>query len=657
MEPLSRSQKVYFGILGSLALAFILYLIFGPKPWIDGMGPRLEAGKKLRSIDYVVTFSFWAALINLLICLALLPLSRFILKPLPKRNPSHPASSPGPSRRTLTIGLLLAVILAAVFNAPRLDMSLWGDEEFTMREFVIGEPYRDDDGKVQIEPLPWHKTIWEYRTTNNHILYSILGRISHSFVPTPSAPDRTYFSERALHMPPYLAGLAAVAAIGIFTALAGFPRAALTAAFLFAIHPWFTRYGVEARGYALILFLQPFAMITLLRAFATGKWAWWLLYGASLFLLFWAFPGTVYFIVLINLAALAALLFTVPRQFATPAAARLPLFIRFCVANLVAAMLLLQLFSPCVIPFKQWVDRPRAHGELGWTWLQDALSYLGFGFPWRPWESDNPLAVTLSDFKADHPTLFLLTLTLALALALLGAIRLAAAKSPARWLLLPIVLPLAVAYVHNSLTGNLMMHWYAVGSLPGLVILWALGADTLTKLIPSKILPHIARPALPALFILAFFALTHSQRQILWKHPVEPLYECVQSMRNILNPSHPDIDEVMTLGFHMYSVGYDPAVIRLNTKEYAIGEPTEQAAVNEFIAALKEADTSNRPLHVNIAQQPFARLMLPALMEILDNEDVFEVVKIHYGLQSPCTRTIYRYRPGSVASLSNSNSS
>ncbi|MEM8952576.1 MAG: hypothetical protein AAGD22_00350 [Verrucomicrobiota bacterium] len=657
MEPSPRSRKILATIVGTFALAFLLYLILGPKPWNAGMSPRLDAGKSLRAIDYVVSFSYWSALVNLVICGVLFSLKNIILFPLPPPIQLVSHSENTPSFRAFMVGLVLTVIVAAVFNAPRLDMSLWGDEVFTMREFVIGEPYRDESGKIQIEPIPWHKTIWEYRTTNNHILYSILGRISHSFVQTPSEPDRTYFSERALHMPPYLAGLAAVAAVGIFTWLAGFRRAALLAAILLAIHPWFTRYGVEARGYALILFLQPFAMIALLRALVTGRWAWWLAYGASLFLLFWAFPGTVYFIVLLNVAALAALVFSAKRHFSRPSLARRALFTRFAIGNLLAAMLLLQLFSPCIIPFKKWTDRPRAHGDLGWPWLQDALSYLGFGFPWRPWETDNPLAITLSSFKSDHPAPFFLALSLAIALAAIGSFRLAQAPSPARWLLIPIVLPLALAYIHNSITGNLMMHWYAVGSLPGLVTVWAIGVTGIAKAFPASKPRRMASFALPALAVVAFFVFTHPQRKILWKHPVEPLYECVKSMRKILNPNHPDIDEVMTLGFHMYSVGYDPAVIRINTKEYAIGGPTEQAAVDEFIAAMNEADSSDRQLHVNIAQQPFARLMLPALMEILDNQEIFELVRVHHGLQSPCTRTIYRYKPGSVASLQLNNQS
>jgi hypothetical protein len=652
-SALPRSRQIYYSILGGLTLALTLYLIAGPKPWLEGMGPRLETGGKLRAIDYVVTFSYWSAAVNLAICLALLALAPWILTPLPPPRQAPASNTPvGPSLRLFALGLTLAVILAAFFNAPRLGMSLWGDEDLTMREFVIGEPFRNDEtGSVEIEKLPWHKTIWEYRTTNNHILYSILGRISHSFVNTPAAPDRTYFSEVALHMPSYLAGLAAVAAVAIFTWLAGFRYAALPAAFLLALHPWFTRYGVEARGYALILFLQPFAMIAALRAMATGKWAWWLTYGLSTFLAFYAFPGTIYFILLLNVAVLAAILFTAPQGYRRPPEARRALFIRFCMGNLLAAMLVLQLFSPCVIPFKKWLDRPRAHGELGWAWLQDTLSYLGFGFPWRPWEAGNPYAVTLSRFRIDHPALFHFTLALALLLALVGLARLLMAKGPARWLALPVFLPLVVAYFHNSITGNLMMHWYAVGSLPGLVILWGIGCSTPAKLFPAGPTRTLATTIAASLIVAGFFALTHAQRKILWERPVEPLYEAVRSMRNIINPSHPDIDEVMTLGFHMYSVGYDPAVFRVNTRDYAIGEESERLAVEQFKYALREADATQRPLHVNIAQQAFARLMLPALMKILDDENVFERVAVFHGLQSPCTRTIYRYIPGSVTSL------
>jgi mannosyltransferase len=84
-----------------------------------------------------------------------------------------------------------------------------------------------------------------------------------------------------LRVPSLLAGLAAVPltyALGRRTA--GL-TAGLVGAALIALSPFQIFYATEARAYELVMLFCLLAAVTLLRALDTGRWQWWLAYGAS----------------------------------------------------------------------------------------------------------------------------------------------------------------------------------------------------------------------------------------------------------------------------------------------------------------------------------------------------------------------------------------
>ena len=54
-------------------------------------------------------------------------------------------------------------------------------------------------------------------------------------------------------MPALLASCAAVILLGLLLRQWGHPGAGATAALVLAIHPWYIRYGVDARAYALVV--------------------------------------------------------------------------------------------------------------------------------------------------------------------------------------------------------------------------------------------------------------------------------------------------------------------------------------------------------------------------------------------------------------------
>ncbi len=628
-RALPAPSRIYYSLLTLAAAACTLYLAAGPKPWEKGIGPRLETGKSVGIREYIVSGEYWAAAINLALSLLLLGAGRWLLAPAPAAcsaplTPSKSPSKEGPSARIVSMALAAAVALSAWINAPLLTQSLWGDEEFTMRKHIVGEVARDPStGELALEDLSWQTTLWLYKNPNNHIFFTILSRLSHSLVPKITAPDRPYFSEFALRLPAYLAGIAAVWACGYFLCSLGHRRAALLAPFLLAVHPWFIRYSAQARGYSLVLLFQLICLILLVRCLQSGRWKWWMLYAWAQFLLFYTNPATLYFILTLNAAALLLIL-TTGRAF---------LVRRWIVAGVTSAMAVIQMMAPCLLPFQAWLQRPRAQGAPGLSWIRDTLGYLATGIPWSPWEQNNPLAHSLFGMAHGHSAFMGFLALLAMVALLLGVWHLAR-RAPWRWLLLPLLLPAPLTVLHNTLAGNLLYHWYLIGSVPAVVMLWALGAEFSSRAARDPSTRSQAFLGVGLTLGILFFTITRQQRRIERTKPVEPNRESVLLTREIINPFDPRIDDVMTVGFHMFTIGYDPALRRVRT-------------FPEFTGVLREADDAGKPLHVNLAQPGMARIHFPEIMATLENSQYFTWVETLHGLHDPCTRYVYRYRPDS----------
>ena len=157
----------------------------------------------------------------------------------------------------------------ALLGFPRLSQSLWADEEYCVRRCVLGGYRVQEDGTVELKKLPWKSTLWNY-TTTNHIFQSILARLSHSVWRTIARPTGLQFSEAAVRLPSYLAGILAVGAIGLLAARFGLAWEGALAAWLIAIHPWHMRFTTEARGYGLVALMIPVSCLLAVCALNRG---------------------------------------------------------------------------------------------------------------------------------------------------------------------------------------------------------------------------------------------------------------------------------------------------------------------------------------------------------------------------------------------------
>ena len=159
------------------ALLLVLHLVFGENPWSSGAWERLEWGQNVRPVD-AMTFTWLAALGNLAIVALLFATARGWLRPMREEGPASfeaPRARDTTVRRVLVAGAMLVLLVQCW---PRMDHSLWTDEEYSARRSVVGAYEVEPDGTVEWEKVGWRETLWAYRQPNNHVPFSILSRLS-----------------------------------------------------------------------------------------------------------------------------------------------------------------------------------------------------------------------------------------------------------------------------------------------------------------------------------------------------------------------------------------------------------------------------------------------------------------------------------------------
>jgi hypothetical protein len=116
---------------------------------------------------------------------------------------------------------------------------------FVVRVLALGEPMRYDESVTYLQFVrqPWHTTVSSYPYPNNHVLFSLLAKLTSGFVP---------FRPWTIRLPALLAGMATVPltyAVGraLSTRLVGLLASALVAASTPLV-----LFSANARGYSLV---------------------------------------------------------------------------------------------------------------------------------------------------------------------------------------------------------------------------------------------------------------------------------------------------------------------------------------------------------------------------------------------------------------------
>jgi hypothetical protein len=606
-------------VLGLVGAALAVWLLLADKPWSVLPGTRL----KIRHL--VTIYTWWGGLFALTVTASLALLCPWWASGRPSGRPAQSQPAPG----WFWPMILSAMILGAILAYPRLDHSLWDDEELCVRDSLAGK-FRVDEksGQPRFFFLKWQDTIFGYDTPNNHVLHSLLARASNEAALALSGPRELPFSESALRLPAYVFGILAIGALGWFLLDAGFPAAGALAAFLLAIHPWQIRYASEARGYSLIMLLVSVLFVCWRRAVTLGTWKWWAACAAVQFALLYTYPGMLFLLLTINLLTLPALAFSreSPGPFREQSG-------RWFVANACAAAVTVILMLPLVPQARIYFDHESSRQiELGWPWIRSTLSFLLAGVSWAS-SADH---VALSQLAEVHPWVLAGFVASLLVLLAAGTI-VFASRSRLHACIAAVILLTPILTILLSRARKMMIYEsYIIYALPGLVALAAVGAAAAARGLSRWPGGRITGPAFCAGLVLLYAAATHTFRDWIITHPLQQIRESVLACRPGLDPADPRQQDILTASFCIPPYLYDAHMTRADSAD-------------EFIALLAEADQTGKTLFVNIGMPWAAEEYSPRMWAMFTDDRLFGERQQFLGLDAGLNRLVARYKPGSAA--------
>ncbi|MEX1045560.1 MAG: glycosyltransferase family 39 protein [Chthoniobacterales bacterium] len=600
-------------LLGIAALVLAIVLLAAPKPGLTD--------------DPVKLGQWWGALAALVLTTLLAVTAPWWTRP-PRGGETSPPMRP-PTPRWFWPLVAVAMLGTAIMGSMRLNHDLWDDEEYTLRRFVQGSfrPAKDaTDGRVEFREVAAGRAFHDYRKPNNHILHSLLARLSVSAWKPWRDPAHAPFSEAALRVPAYLFGIAAVATIALLLKELGLARAGVWAAFLLAAHPWHLRYASEARGYSIVLCLLPLLLVFWLRALRDGRWRWWNAVAATSFALLYTYPATLYPVGFLGVVTL--LLLTVTKA----APDRVTALARWLASSTLAAAAFLVLFAPCVPQLLHYLARDRSQGGMGDWWLREFGAQLFTGMAWFKSKDLAAPQPELFAVATQHPALFQTLLLASLAMVILGAARLFSRGALPAAVTVTLVVPAALAYFAALRSGTFLYEWYLIYLLPGVIALLATGLDSTAQPFRRFAWSGAVPALLLALFLGGYLFLTSEARTWLLGRPLQPMSESVLLTRETTLPNYPGHNRVITASFNTPAFLYDPHGVQAKSME-------------ELRALIRQSKERGVPLYLNVGNPWAASYHHPEMYKLMTESGSFEVIAHLPGFDPTLDRIVARYKP------------
>lgn len=622
--PGSRFRTLTLLCLWGLAFLCLFWVLRRAGSFPHAIDLRIATDSSIRLIDYIQTGLWWGAFLNLWACLFLIFTRDWWLVRFENIGNLLPKPKLDMDRRWFWGILCVIFLLAAVFWAPRISLSLYNDEAYSLRSYWSGHGAWTEDGEPAFDHVTWAEILWHNREGNNHILYSIGARLSlDAWRWWVDAPEGA-FSEAALRTPAFLAGLGSLVAVALLLKSLGWGRAGLLAAAFLVLHPWHFRYVTEARGYALALLLVPLILWLAVRALRSGQARWWIAFGAAQFALLYGYVGAFYAPLLLNVGILGWFLWKYWQGTTYPVWNQAG---RWMAANLMGAMVFIQLMAPAIPQIISVSREERRQGALTWEWFTDFWSSMGTGVTWVHYDPGNPLYHSVTSLQEVWPWLPWMVAGLFPLLCLMGLIRLCGNGSFGILIAVPTALTIPMSLMHSSAVLHI---WYLVFMVPLVFALVALAFDWPV----SRILKGWSRDAgswLVALTVLGVYGwLMSPQLQVVRAHSKESLREVVSTIRG---PSE---------WYPVYQ--QDPVVFAFLTN-ISIYDPSLVWSfdVEDLVAVMEETHREERDLYVTFAGRPLLEARFPELLELVEESGQFQQVAVLHGLEeAQFTHYIYR---------------
>ena len=620
-----------FLVLIAVVAGLAWYLATGENPWDRGIPERMKAGERLSIRDNIVGGLWLAAVLNLVLAMGLLALAKFWGRKTEPLSPPPVTPVQAVPNRWFWIAVLIAVIVGGWIRAPRLNQSLWNDEEQAFRKFTWGQHavIEGEDGKERLEfrPTGWDRALFYSVNGNNHVVHTTAAKALHGLWRKFQDDGEERFNLAVIRTEPFLSGLLAIIMIAVWLRGIGFPVAGAAASWLLALHPWHLRYSVEARGYSALLLFVILAFLFLGLALRTKRWRWWLAYGASQSLYLLCFAGAVYLAVAVNLVALGTLIL---RRDGIG-------FWRWLVACVLGAMLFLQVMVAPALRFMEWVEDPDVLPfSMDLAFFRDFWSHLLMG---TPWTSGNPDLHRFTSFRDEAARSGIRTFGLKIWLPLLlvgGAFFSAWRNVELRRFFGSLLLAAVIIWIHNILSDLTFFVWYALYLLLGFVVALALVPEWVAGTWGGKRGALTVATAGAVLVVTSYAWLTHEPRSRLRdfdRHPMQQAVKLVRGESPALGENQRDLLTASVGSGANQLQTYDPWLTWLKK-------------ASDLDAVMAESRETGKPLVVYCCSPRQVERQMGELFATLEDRATFDV-ELHeslIGLEEYWSFRIYRLR-------------
>jgi hypothetical protein len=598
----------------------------------DAIPDRLDSGLRLRVIDHVQSTKWWVAAIGASLMLVAASTAKWWAGPRKCEGlmPKAPVTWPG-WRWWAVAGFVL--LIAAWLRTDRIDLSLYNDEAYTFRRYVAGEFREDSKTKeVRFRQADWTTTLWHMEVGNNSPPYSALSRLSYEWVARRANLAPAEVHEQAIRFPAVIASVAGLLILGLLARRLAAPDHGLLVMAVGALHPWMVRYGSEARGHSLLLLLIPLLLWFVILALQQGTWRCWLGVGIASTMMMWAFPGTVFWLIAVNVVIGLLIASTWWRNPKRRSAVNIQ-SMRWLITNSAAALLFGLLFAPLFNQIRVSLGEVSAlSGGPHRGWLLDFWGLASVGMPWTPHNPESPVSLSVLG-EVSQGNFLPMILAGAFLLAIVIGIFRSWRRSPSSGALLTaaaVIAPL-IAFLSAHGTDTVLHLWYAVSAAPVLLMLAVMA------------FPIGGEPPLATgrkwlgwgLALLGFgfwVAAVSPQLNTIARHSVQPIREAVELIRGDVYPHYQDRpNQVKHASFWTDVTRYDPWV-RVTWSVEAL-QSLEQ-----------EASLDGQPLFVVFGHRSNALNTAPDLVAYIEDSGRYEHVSDLHGTdQGQFNHHVYRW--------------
>jgi uncharacterized membrane protein len=252
-------------------------------------------------------------------------------------------------------------------------------------------------------------------------------------------------------------------------------------------------------------------------ALRTLRWRWWIVYGASIMLCLYSYPGSIYFAVGFN-AFLGAWLLIRSITRKAPSTAR-PQLVRLGIANLLAAIIFLQLAKPAIAQAQDYLTTKFSKNDLNADWIFTVWgsNVSGVILPtaaewWNlPVEEKNIASYIVNNYIPEDPLLACIVFVIAPLLLGLGILRIYRDNRHALPLILGGLAAPVLAYSHSTLiTGLYLYYWYIIYLLPVFIIVFSVGITSIAGFVRNRAVQSLVTLGSATAYLVTFAMITNA---------------------------------------------------------------------------------------------------------------------------------------------------